>query len=88
MNNLRTIAIAILITITTVCASSYNIPLTQEFIDSKQPVNLASTVVQKEIDARMPVSYSGGAVGVQFGFVGMLIDFDFSPQLLASADYL
>jgi len=73
MNKLKTIAIAILITVTAGCASSYKIPLTQEFKDTRQPVNFASIVPQKEIEARIRVSNGGVAAGAQFGLVGMMI---------------
>ncbi len=55
------------------CASSYKIPMTKEFYDAKNEVNLGTFMAQAEMDARMPVSNSGAAVGMQFGIIGALI---------------
>ncbi len=73
MTKFKSLVIAVLITISTGCASSYKIPLTQEFIDSKQRVNVGSTIAQKEIDARMKVSNAGSTSGAQFGALGVFI---------------
>ena len=73
MKNIKTLAILIISSIITGCASSYKIQMTQEFIESKPEVNMGSFLAQKEMDARMPVSNTGTAVGMQFGLIGVLI---------------
>ncbi len=81
MNQIKSLLIAVLIIIISGCASGYKIPLTQEFIDSKQKVNVGSTIAQKEIDARMKESSSGASSGAQFGALGVFIGSTFDRSV-------
>lgn len=70
----RKIISVIVFTLLAGCASKgYKISIDKEFLESKSSVNLGTFMAQKEIDARMPISTTGSAVGMQFGLIGAII---------------
>jgi len=73
MKDVKKILAVVIIAILSGCASTYKIPMTKEFYESKKGIHLGTFMAQKEIDARMPISTAGSAVGVQFGLLGALI---------------